>query len=44
MIHRFKHANDCPDIETQQNGITYPEVLLYPVHDVSEQFPHKILG
>jgi len=42
MIHRFKLANDCRDIKTQRNGITFPEVLLYPVHNVSEQFSHKI--
>ena len=38
MIHRFKRANDCRNIKTVWNGTTFPQVLLYPVHNVSTQF------
>ena len=36
MIHRFKRANDCRNIKTRWYGTAFPQVLQYPVHNVSE--------
>jgi len=38
MIHRFKRASDCRNIKTGWNGTAFPQVLQYPVHNVSEKF------
>jgi len=38
MIHRFKRSNDCHNIKTGWSGTEFPQILQYPVHNVSEQF------